>query len=31
VKDGYNWYLIMGDKRIVLSWEVMRDFTSSGK
>ena len=28
VKDGYNWYLVMGEKRITLSWDVMRDFTS---
>lgn len=28
VKDGYNWYLVMGEKRVTLSWDVMRDFTS---
>lgn len=28
VKDGYSWYVVMGEKRTLLSWDVMRDFTS---
>lgn len=28
LKDGYSWYVVIGEKRSLLSWEVMRDFTS---